>query len=130
MTGLAPGTQFVRTEQNFQGGALITLRETVLHEPTKPAKKSDIKGIWRYHFKTEFGTDTGLPATYVEWYDDASGMFTGHQKRSIDERDIEESIVRIIHAFYNNGTVEVRHEPVFKDEVRMKPLNDVAMIEG
>jgi hypothetical protein len=122
LTGLTPGTAFVKSEQDFQSNALSTLRDTVLHRPAPAAKLSDIKGIWRYHFKTEFLTDKAFAAVYVEWFDDASSYVTGYQKRSFNGRDIEESIVRIIHALYNNGTVEVRHEPVFKDEVSVKPL--------
>ncbi|KAI6750545.1 hypothetical protein HG530_014826 [Fusarium avenaceum] len=115
-TPLPPGTAFAKSEQDFQGSALSTLREAVIHTPAKPVMRPDIKGIWRYHLKTEFVPVADLAAVSVEWFDEASEWATVHQKRSIDGRDIEESIVRIIEAFYNNGSVEVRHEPVFKDE--------------
>jgi hypothetical protein len=88
-----------------------------LHDPPLPLQKPDIKGIWRYHFKTAFNPDTGLPAVTVEYYQDASSFYIGYQKRAINERDIEESIVRVVHGFHSNGTVEVKKEPVFKDEV-------------
>ncbi|KAM0542646.1 hypothetical protein ACHAPJ_012678 [Fusarium lateritium] len=118
-TGLVPGTAFVKSEQDFQSNALSALREYVLHKPQPPATKATTMGIWRYHFKTQFQPDKGFAAVSVEWYDDASEWLSGYQKRSIEGRDIEESIVRIIHSFYNNGTAEVRHEPVFKDEYKI-----------
>jgi hypothetical protein len=64
---------------------------------------------------------------YVEYFGASEGFYTLYKKRSIDGRDIEESIVRIIHAFHDNGTVEVRHQPVFQDEVRIRPLQQLVM---
>ncbi|KAJ4081296.1 hypothetical protein NW760_012655 [Fusarium oxysporum] len=118
-TGMIPGTVFISSEQDFQSNALCALREAVLHKRVPPATKATTKGIWRYHFRTRFQPDTELAAVSVEWYDDASEWFSGYQKRSIEGRDIEESIVRIFHSFYNNGTAEVRHEPVFKDKYKI-----------
>lgn len=64
---------------------------------------------------------------YVESFGANEGFYTIYKKRSIEGQDIEESIVRIIHAFYDNGTVEVRHQPVFKDEVKIGPLQQLVM---
>ncbi|KAL5619830.1 hypothetical protein FOVSG1_002052 [Fusarium oxysporum f. sp. vasinfectum] len=104
---------------DFQSNVLCALREAVLHKRAPPATKATTKGIWRYHFRPQFQPDTELAAVSVEWYDDASEWFSGYQKRSIEGRYIEESIVRNFHSFYNNGTAEVRNEPVFKDEYKI-----------
>ncbi|KAK2685922.1 hypothetical protein QWA68_015993 [Fusarium oxysporum] len=45
---------------DFQSNALSALREAVLHKRAPPATKATTKGIWRYHFKTQFQPDTEL----------------------------------------------------------------------
>lgn len=110
---------YVKSEQDFQSNALTTLKEAVLHDPPKPLKKSDIKGIWRYHFKTQFNPNKHWAAVFVEFFIEGGESMEGggKSKRSIGGREVEESIIRVIHAFHSNGTFEERHEPVFRDEV-------------
>ncbi|KAF7558106.1 hypothetical protein G7Z17_g84 [Cylindrodendrum hubeiense] len=109
--GLPAGAAFVPTEQDFQSWALSGLRTAVW--TTKKV------GIFRYHFRTEFKAELDPEALRVEWFGDGSGMVTPYGKRSIEDRDVEPGVVRVIESIYGNGSVETRYENIHKDEYKL-----------
>ncbi|KAH6994560.1 hypothetical protein EDB82DRAFT_556830 [Fusarium venenatum] len=95
-------------------------RDNAVDAPLKPMKKKDVEGIWRFHFYTQFDADAGSAALVVRYYDARGNQRDkGYMKRALNGPHIEESIVQIDHGFHNNGTVEVKHKPLFKDEYKL-----------
>lgn len=72
--------------------------------------------MYQYHFRTEFKTELEPAALVVEWFGLVQGNVSPYGKRSIEDRDAEPGVVRVIEGIYDNGTVETRYESIHKDE--------------